>query len=199
MELWTPRSTSPSRSLAADRGGWDATPPAAGSSTSQPKAQLGLTKRIDAWCEARDIPEPDRIRFLPDVVNMLDDTSVASAELSIATMPEPPALIVTDTMARTMIGGDENCARDVGRFVAAVDQLRAAAGDCTALVVHPTGKRGDDERGSSALRGAAAQTLALSHDSGGLRLDFTKIKDYEPLAPLALHPTATAECCAIRH
>jgi DNA-binding MarR family transcriptional regulator len=163
------------------------------------EGSAGLTKRIDAWTAAREIPEPDRIRFLPDAVNLLDPRSVASAELTIAAMPEPPALIAIDTLARTLIGGDENSARDVGLFIAAVDQLRAAAGGCTALIVHHTGKKGDDERGSSALRGAADQMLALTHDTGGsLRLEFAKVKDHEPPAPLALQLATEGDSCAIQ-
>jgi RecA-family ATPase len=51
---------------------------------------------------------------------------------------------VIDTLARSMAGGDENAAKGVGEFIAAIDRLR---GDHAALVVHHTGKDGDRERG----------------------------------------------------
>src|ERR1035437_7590822 len=149
------------------------------------EGSAGLTKRIDAWCEARDQSEPERIRFVTDAPNLLDPEHVQRALATIAAMPETPVLIVVDTMARTMVGGDENSARDVGQFIHALDCLRQAADGATALVIHHTGKRGDDERGSSSLRGAADQMLALTGDiDGTLQLAFDKLKDFEAPNPL---------------
>ncbi|TDH59807.1 AAA family ATPase [Dankookia rubra] len=63
-------------------------------------------------------------------------------------------LIVLDTLARTFGEGDENAARDMGGFVASVDQLRAETGAHVAVVHHGT-KEGSSSRGSGALVGAA--------------------------------------------
>lgn len=114
----------------------------------------GLYRRAQAWQTARSTDHVDRIRFLPEAVNLLDRQELDGARRTLHELPEPPALIVIDTMARTMVGGDENAARDVGMFIAAVDTLGADSG-AGRLVVHHTGKNGEDERGSSALRGAA--------------------------------------------
>lgn len=114
----------------------------------------GLGRRVQAWQNARRQPTVGRIRFLPEAVNFLDAGHVERAKRTIAELPEPPVLVVVDTMARSMIGGDENAARDVGMFIADVDELCKASG-AARLIVHHTGKNGVDERGSSALRGAA--------------------------------------------
>ena len=147
----------------------------------------GLTRRIDSWCQERGLPEPERIRWMPDAVNLLDAATVAHAVERINEMPEPPALLVIDTMARSMVDGDENSARDVGRFVAAVDQLRAAANNATALVIHHTGKKGDDERGSSSLRGASDQMMLMADTGNGLRLEHRKLKDFDAPKPIDMH------------
>ena len=156
----------------------------------------GLYRRIDAWMHARKQPQPEAIRFLPSAINMLQDGDVSQLEATIATMPRPPALIVVDTMARSMTGGDENAARDVGLFVAAVDRLRNAS-DAAGLVVHHTGKDGEEERGSSSLRGAADAMFALKTDGANLRLECTKQKDAEAFDPWRLHLRATRESCVI--
>jgi hypothetical protein len=119
----------------------------------------GLKRRVVAWSAARGHPDLARARFLPESVDLLDARQVERARRTLATLPEPPALLVIDTMARTMVGGDENAARDVGRFIAAVDGQEVAC----RLVVHHAGKSGD-ERGSSALRGAADVMARVERD-----------------------------------
>ena len=99
-------------------------------------------------------------------------------------------------MARSMIGGDENAARDVGMFIAAADELCKASG-AARLIVHHTGKNGEDERGSSALRGAADLMAALKPDGAGLRLECVKAKDSEPFEPWNLHLEPLADSCHI--
>jgi hypothetical protein len=155
----------------------------------------GLYRRIDAWLTARQEP-PDSIRFIAGAVNLLDRHQLANAHAAVATMPEPPAVIVVDTMARSMVGGDENAARDVGLFIDALDQL-ARPHHAARLAVHHTGKTGDDERGSSALRGASDTMISLKPDSASLRLDCDKQKDSEPFDRWTLHLRQTGESCVI--
>jgi hypothetical protein len=157
----------------------------------------GLYRRVQAWTHARNQPAPEPIRFIPNAANFLDDQDVLRATITIADMPTPPRLIVVDTMARCMVGGDENSAKDVGRFIDAVDELRTAHGAAT-LVVHHTGKDGEDERGSSALRGAADAMLALKSDGASARLECIKQKDAAPFDPWRLHLENVLESCVLR-
>lgn len=119
----------------------------------------GLCKRVEAWRETHGRPDMTRVRFLAQAVNLLDAEQVERTRCTLATLPEPPALLVIDTAARSMVGGDENSARDVGMFIAAIDGQNAG----TRLVVHHAGKAGD-ERGSSALRGAADMMARVERD-----------------------------------
>ncbi|MFP5365150.1 MAG: AAA family ATPase [Thermoleophilia bacterium] len=161
------------------------------------EGRAGLGVRVQAWQQARRQPTVERIRFLPDAVNFLDETQLGKARRTLAGLGQPPALIVVDTMARSMAGGEENSARDVGMFIAAVDKLRRGNG-AAALIVHHTGKNGEDERGSSALRGAADLMAALKPDGAGLRLECIKAKDSEPFEPWNLHLEPFADSCLLR-
>lgn len=69
-------------------------------------------------------------------------------------LPVKPVLIVVDTFARALMGGDENSAQDVGAFNAAIAALIESTGACV-MIVHHSGKdKSKGARGSSALLGA---------------------------------------------
>lgn len=143
----------------------------------------GLGVRYRAWTTARGAPDTTAIQFLPEAVRLLEDGAVERLRRTLSTLPERPGLVVIDTMARSLVGGDENSAKDVGAFVAAIDGLADAV-----LVVHHTGKTGNAERGSSALR-AAADLMAKVDRAGRtprLTLSCDKLKEAEEWAPLAL-------------
>jgi len=78
------------------------------------------------------------------------------------------ALIVIDTLARAMGGGDENASTDMGKFVANCDRIRAATG-AALNIVHHTGKdKARGARGSSALR--AATDTEIEIDAGTMTM-----------------------------
>jgi hypothetical protein len=75
-----------------------------------------------------------------------------------------PALVVVDTLARSMGAGDENTAKDAAMFVRNCDLIREATG-AHVMVVHHTGK--DEERGargSSALRAAVDTEISVTSE-----------------------------------
>ncbi len=143
---------------------------------------VGLASRKLAWCKHHRL-RAGELFFVPQAVNMLDPAEVNAIISLIA--PLRPALLVIDTLARCMIGGDENSARDMGLFVAACDEVRVATG-ATILIVHHTGKTGALERGSSALRAACDQMIGLSNDDGLITLSCEKSKDSVPFSPRTL-------------
>ncbi|NUQ67657.1 MAG: AAA family ATPase [Phycisphaerales bacterium] len=104
-------------------------------------------------------------------------------------LDEPPKLVVLDTLARCMPGGDENAAQDMGSFIAGVDRIRDALG-CAVLILHHTIKDGTTERGSSALRGACDVMLFCKLRDNALTVTFDKCRDFAPPDPMhfALQP-----------
>jgi hypothetical protein len=75
-----------------------------------------------------------------------------------------PALVVIDTLARSIGGGDENSAKDAAMFVKNCDRIREATG-AHVMVIHHTGKdEARGARGSSALRAAVDNEIQVTSD-----------------------------------
>lgn len=107
-----------------------------------------------------------------------------------AQLPEKPVLVVIDTLARALKGGDENSAQDMGALNDAVGALIAATGACVMLIHHSGKNKASGARGSSALKGAIDTEIEVDN-----RLIQTrKQRDLEPAAPLgfALKPIQVA-------
>jgi hypothetical protein len=79
-------------------------------------------------------------------------------------------LIVLDTLARVLAGGDENGPQDMGRFIRNVDELRSDTGAHIAVVHHGTkNPNGSTPRGHSSLIGAADLVVEIAKADGGSR------------------------------
>lgn len=106
-----------------------------------------------------------------DVVPCLVDLFNASADLKPlvdlaragqADHGQPYALIVVDTLARSMGAGDENSTQDMNVMVRHFDVLRVATG-AHVMVVHHSGKnKAAGARGSSALRAATDTEIEVA-------------------------------------
>lgn len=95
---------------------------------------------------------------------------------------EAPALVVVDTLARSMGTGDENTAKDAAMFVRNCDLIREATG-AHVMVIHHTGKDEDrGARGSSALRAAVDNEIQVTANG---EIISRKQRDQEP--PETLH------------
>ena len=99
-------------------------------------------------------------------------------------------MIVLDTLARTMVGADENTAKDVGEWIQNAQKLQEKT-KATVLTLHHTVKRTAKnkpaaERGSSALRGAADTMMAVTKNNNALTLSCVKQKDSEEFDDLRL-------------
>ena len=131
----------------------------------------GLKWRIESWIMAH--PEADEqmlydnLRIIPNVPHLLDNTHVNmllnSADLLNSDEENPLRLVIIDTWARAMVGGDENSQKDTGLAVEACDLIRKQTGAST-LVVHHSGVEGTRERGSTALRGGADTSIMATHE-----------------------------------
>lgn len=115
--------------------------------------------RVEAW-EAMYEARADDLICLPEPVQVKDGetdrTGKPSREWRVlveACRRLQPVLIVLDTQARITVGLEENSNTSMGVLVEAVRLLKEATGACV-LVVHHTGRNGEDARGASALDGA---------------------------------------------
>jgi hypothetical protein len=138
----------------------------------------GLGIRVRAWTETFgvDVAEISRIRFFPTAINLLDQARrQALVEM---TMTLEPTLVIIDTLARSMVGGDENSTRDVGLAIDAADHVKNVTG-ATVLVVHHTSKGGETYRGSSSIEGAADTMILVEAEGANLTVKCEKAKDAE--------------------
>lgn len=136
----------------------------------------GLNDRVQAWRKHHD-RESGQLFFIPEEVNLLDYAKVSSVIEDVkAKIKSPPAVVIVDTYARCMIGGDENSAKDTGLVIYNCAQLQRALG-CAMLLVHHTGKGNGGERGSSALRGAADIMIEILNTGKQITVECTKAKD----------------------
>lgn len=98
----------------------------------------------------------------------------------------PCKLVVIDTMARAMAGGNENAGEDMGAAVASIDAVRAATGAHVA-VVHHTGKNeAMGARGHSSLRAAVDTEIEVFRPENEKisTVRVTKQRDLEPRDPM---------------
>lgn len=138
-------------------------------------AEMGARsqRRVRAWidCHMGDAADGDPpFAIIPRMVNLLDELEVERLVATLESLVESrgkPVLIVIDTLARSMVGGDENSARDMGLAVAVGDRLRDRFNAAIALVHHSGKDAGKGARGSSALLGAADSYLYVEGDDAG--------------------------------
>ena len=125
-----------------------------------------------------------------DMVNLLDQDAdlgeLAALADEIKEQHGPLRMIVVDTLARAMAGGNENAPDDMGKLLHNVEALRQGT-DAFVLLIHHTGKdEAKGARGHSSLKGAADTILLLSkRDDDLLELKSDKQRDMAPPRPKA--------------
>lgn len=139
---------------------------------------FGFKGRIDAWEQGwhTSIGDDD-MGILPFPVNLTRPLEVGNLAALIDWGGYH--FVVLDTLARCMVGADENSAKDTGIVIDAMVRLlaRTPAGRGVVLGVHHAGKDGKTLRGSSAFEGAADTVYFTSRDGGTITLDREKRKD----------------------
>jgi len=135
----------------------------------------GFRNRIAAWRERHDtIPTAIHFAAVPAQVNLLDPAAdthrvIAAAAQATERMGAPIKLIVVDTLARAMAGGNENAPEDMGALVMNMDRIREATG-ATVLFIHHSGKdAAKGARGHSSLRAAIDTEIEVEASDGPIR------------------------------
>jgi len=114
------------------------------------EGKKGIPLRVKAW-EAMYERRATNVLFLPEPVQV--SNGLAWSTLVEACRRLQPVLVVLDTQARITVGIDENSNGAMTVLTEAVRRLKEATGACV-LVVHHTGRNGEDARGASAIDGA---------------------------------------------
>ena len=90
-----------------------------------------------------------------------------------------PALIVVDTLARAMGGGDENSGQDMGALIRNVDKLRQELGSHVMLIHHSGKDAARGMRGHSSLKGAVDTEIELTRSGDVIVAEAKKQRDLE--------------------
>lgn len=146
----------------------------------------GLGKRVKAWinnrgggCVEHELP----FFILPTAVNFAAPGDLEKLLVTIDELEKqsgPFSLVVVDTVARALLGADENSATDMGKFVKACDSIKEHT-NAAVLGIHHSGKDGGKGmRGSSALLGAVDTSIAVKKAVDIITLSTEKQKDAEP-------------------
>lgn len=137
----------------------------------------GFKKRIDAYRRYHEIDFRDSFHVIggqPDLL-LRDDIRDLLAVLEGLS----PDLVIIDTLAQVMPGGDENSSSDMGKALKACREIHAATGGMP-LLVHHSGKDADKgPRGWSGLSGAADAIITIARKGEQRLAKITKMKDGE--------------------
>ncbi|MDD3449682.1 MAG: helicase RepA family protein [Gammaproteobacteria bacterium] len=128
-----------------------------------------MAKRVVAFREHHGIGRQSiPFALVPCSVNLLDEKSDTEALVELileagARLGAEPALVVIDTLARAMAGGDENSGKDMSALVDSIDRIKGAT-RAHVMVVHHTGKdRAKGARGHSALKAAIDTEIEIAN------------------------------------
>lgn len=148
----------------------------------------GFARRMAAWGSHHRI-DVCTLPFYKSsaAVPMLDKCAAARIERAVKTVADKhgaPALIVIDTLARNFGDGDENTAKDSGKFIEHIDRYLRVPTGATVLIVHHTGLAAKDRgRGSSSIRAATDfEYLVEKPEPLTCKLTAMRMKD-APLPP----------------
>jgi hypothetical protein len=126
------------------------------------------------------ITEPVNL-FEGEVGFLLDDLFAASIT---------PKLVVVDTLARSMDGGDESFGKDMAKVIKSCDRLRHEIGATVVLIHHSGHEAKSRGRGSSNLPGAVDTLIRMKRQSDLVTLTCEKMRsgpDFDPIT-VALRP-----------
>ena len=154
------------------------------------EGSFSFKNRMAALKDDRGLTDNVPLIARADMVNLLDQEAdlaeLAALADEIIEQHGPLRLIVVDTLARAMAGGNENAPDDMGKLLNNVEALRQGT-DAFVLLIHHTGKdEAKGARGHSSLKGAADTILLLSkRDDDLLELKSDKQRDMAPPRPKA--------------
>lgn len=110
--------------------------------------------------------------------SMVDaDRVIAAAKEFVADTEQPLRLVVLDTLARVMAGGEENSSPDMGAVINASGKIAEATG-ALVLLIHHTGKDAKKgARGHSSLRAALDTQIIITRSGNVCTLTLDKQRD----------------------
>ena len=145
----------------------------------------GLGKRVKAWQSHYHMTNEAPFYVLPTAVRFREPEDIERLLRTIDSLNQTFTAVYIDTVARALLGGDENSSTDMGLFVDACEAVKRYCG-CAVVAIHHSGKdaaRG--MRGSTALLGAVDTSIRVSKLEDTVTMAIEKQKDAEPIPDMA--------------
>ena len=132
------------------------------------EAGSSILRRFTAWRDSYlgdAYEDAVPLSVMTKGISLLDPESVAALLGELKQIAEeaglPLALVVFDTLSRSIPGGDENSPRDMTSAIFAADQIRDQLGAATMFIHHSGKDSSKGARGHSALFAAADTVIAI--------------------------------------
>lgn len=170
------------------------------------EGKSGLYGRLLAW-ESHHKAQISNLYLWSEAINFANADAVAEFNYDLKALNLRPTFIIVDTLARAMLGINENDTREVGQFIDAVERYMKQ-NECGILFVHHLNKMGM-MRGSTVLDGAMDSMLKIDRqehqiviynqlDKGGKNKHRDEVKPiYMQLLPVAIQDRETDEAVLI--
>ncbi len=150
----------------------------------------GATNRIKAMNKTGKLPKGSPLFVCFSPVDLLDNSHPEGINRMIEKITEtttiPVRLVIIDTLARAMAGGDENSGQVMGEAVKSIDIVRNATGAHVCIIHHCGKDAARGARGHSSLRAAIDTEIEVIHPEGDKYRTATIVKqrDIAPRPPI---------------
>ncbi len=140
------------------------------------EGSIGLKKRVAAFRTHHGI-NPDGFVMVPSPIDFMDPQGNIKEFIGLLDEAKRDLgsirIVVIDTLARAIAGGDENSGQDMGMLVKHADMIRAKTGAHVCFIHHSGKDKLKGARGHSSLRAAIDTEIEISRDEGA---DYSTIR-----------------------
>jgi RecA-family ATPase len=140
------------------------------------EGSYGLKNRVAAFKKHYSLI-PDKFAMVPCPVDFMDPEGNINKFIEMLRIAKTDMgsvrLVIVDTLARALTGGDENSGQDMGMLVHHADRIRYETGAHVCFIHHSGKDKARGARGHSSLRAAVDTEIEISRDTDA---DFSKVK-----------------------
>lgn len=152
------------------------------------EGQEDMRKRVFGYCQDQGIsPETFTMQFVDEAPNFLEEIDIKTLITQVRKADIKFDVIVVDTLAQVMAGGNENSSEDMGRVLAYCKQLTRELGAMVILIHHSGKDESRGARGWSGLRAAADFELEVLRSGDDRVAVVTKMKGGEDGSEFGFH------------
>lgn len=164
------------------------------------EGKLGNPERVKAWCLANGVvPKPDMFTMLPLNFDLRSEGNQIIALIE-RWLPLKPQMIVIDTQANMLGGGNDNEGETMLPYLAEVAKIRQHFGAAMLICSHPGHENKRRPRGHSSQVPVAETVMLLEGKLGsaeGATLEIVKQKSSEPIPTYQLQTVRVGSNMAI--